>query len=182
MTCQLPGDSYVPDILVASDVVQGKLGYGLVSECLASGIPLLYVSREYWAEERHLAEYMRSHHCCVRMTTDDFYDGNWSNYLHRAVLTSRGIRCRGSERDRAKWGDYGGENNRYGDTLEERRQQRNRLSSTTSTGRDSNYMINSDVRSSNNDLNGRFRADTTCQVKDITAAETIVSHIFGLLK
>ena len=72
----LPGDSYVPDILVASDVVQGKLGYGLVSECLASGIPLLYVSREYWAEERHLAEHMRSHHCCVRMTTDDFYDGN----------------------------------------------------------------------------------------------------------
>ena len=72
----LPGDVYVPDILVASDVVQGKLGYGLVSECLASAIPLLYVSRSYWAEEAHLAHYMRSHHGCISMDVNDFYKGH----------------------------------------------------------------------------------------------------------
>jgi len=49
-------DSYVPDLIAASDVVLGKIGYGFVSECLANGTPLVYVPRSNWPEEPFVGE------------------------------------------------------------------------------------------------------------------------------
>ena len=95
----LPADTYVPDILEASDVVLGKLGYGLLSECLATAIPLLYIRRSYWPEEPHLVHYMRSQQGCISVEEHDFLHGKWELYLFRALLTSRGIRCRGADDD-----------------------------------------------------------------------------------
>ena len=44
-------ESYVPDLIAASDAVLGKIGYGFVSECIANSTPLIYVPRSDWPEE-----------------------------------------------------------------------------------------------------------------------------------
>lgn len=49
------GYSYV-DLLAACDSVVTKLGYGIVSDCLANRVPLLYVPRGQFREEPVLAE------------------------------------------------------------------------------------------------------------------------------
>ena len=43
------------DLLAASDAVVGKLGYGLVSDCLANRVPFLYAPRDRFREEPILA-------------------------------------------------------------------------------------------------------------------------------
>ena len=43
------------DLLAASDAVVGKLGYGLVGDCLANRVPLLYTPRGRFREEPILA-------------------------------------------------------------------------------------------------------------------------------
>ena len=60
-------DVYVPDILVGADVMLGKIGYGTVSECLSSLIPLIYVSRDGWPEERPLVQLMEKYCSIVEM-------------------------------------------------------------------------------------------------------------------
>lgn len=91
-----PEDAYVPDLIQASDVVLGKLGYGFMSECLSCGAPLLFISRTHWAEEKYLKSFMMSHHGCIEMPIEHFSTGQWGQYLARAVLMSRGIRRRGT--------------------------------------------------------------------------------------
>eukprot|EP00698_Gefionella_okellyi_P009620 TRINITY_DN2468_c0_g1_i1.p1 TRINITY_DN2468_c0_g1~~TRINITY_DN2468_c0_g1_i1.p1 ORF type:complete len:299 (+),score=62.10 TRINITY_DN2468_c0_g1_i1:383-1279(+) len=52
------GLGYV-DVVAAVDCVVGKLGYGLVSECVAHARPILYVTRNAFAEEVLLRDAMR---------------------------------------------------------------------------------------------------------------------------
>jgi L-arabinokinase len=75
---------FVPDILAASDVMLGKLGYGTVSECLSSKTPLVYVQRDGWPEELPLKELMEKYNALVHMPKNDFFSGNWSTYLVEA--------------------------------------------------------------------------------------------------
>lgn len=49
-------NTFVPDLIAASDVVLGKIGYGFVSECIANGTPLVYVPRSDWPEEPFVGE------------------------------------------------------------------------------------------------------------------------------
>ena len=66
------------DLLAAADVVATKLGYGIVSECLANGVPLLYTLRGRFIEQdvfiREMPAVMRSLH----IDTDDLRDGRWA--------------------------------------------------------------------------------------------------------
>lgn len=67
------------DLLAASDVVATKLGYGIVSECLANGVALLYTLRGRFIEQdtfiREMPAVMRSQH----IDTDDLRDGRWAD-------------------------------------------------------------------------------------------------------
>jgi len=66
------------DLLAASDVVATKLGYGIVSECLANGVALLYTLRGRFIEQdvfmREMPAVMRSLH----IDTADLRDGRWA--------------------------------------------------------------------------------------------------------
>jgi L-arabinokinase len=76
---------YVPDLIAASDVMLGKLGYGLVSECLTADVPLIYVPRSSWPEEACLEDYLLSHQGGLKMPAEAFFSGDWSDYLTRAL-------------------------------------------------------------------------------------------------
>lgn len=81
----LPFDTYVPDLVNASDVVLGKVGYGFVSECLSHLTPLVYISRSYWAEEECLTKLLSDYNAGVEMKFDDFISGQWESSLNKAL-------------------------------------------------------------------------------------------------
>jgi L-arabinokinase len=71
-----PGLKY-EDLVAAADVVVSKPGYGIVSECVANGTPLLFTSRGRFAEyEVMLAEMPRMLRC-RHMDQDELLTGNW---------------------------------------------------------------------------------------------------------
>ena len=77
------------DLLAASDVVATKLGYGIVSECLANGVALLYTLRGRFIEQnvfiREMPAVMRSLH----IDTDDLREGRWAEPVE-ALLAQPG--------------------------------------------------------------------------------------------
>ena len=77
----VPSDCYLPDLINAADCVLGKIGYGFVSECLATKTPLVYISRSHWAEEQFLKSHLESTGLGVLMILSDFDNGNWEKYL-----------------------------------------------------------------------------------------------------
>jgi L-arabinokinase len=81
----VPGDSYTPDLIEASDVVLGKIGYGTTSECLAHHRPLVFLRRDYFNEEPFLRKLLEVHESAVEMKRRDFLAGNWAPYLQAAV-------------------------------------------------------------------------------------------------
>ncbi len=78
-------DSYTPDLIEASDVVLGKIGYGTTSECLAHRRPLVFLRRDYFNEEPFLRKLLELHDSAVEMKRRDFLAGNWAPYLEAAV-------------------------------------------------------------------------------------------------
>lgn len=66
------------DLLAACDVVATKLGYGIVSECLLNGVPLLYTLREHFVEQeafmREMPAVMRSQ----LISREDLRSGHWA--------------------------------------------------------------------------------------------------------
>lgn len=76
-----------PDILRACDAVVSKLGYGIVSECIACRTPLAYVPRHDFAEYQLLTKGIRDtlHSCMI--TENDFLSGKWSKYI-KGLITN----------------------------------------------------------------------------------------------
>ncbi len=66
------------DLLAASDVVVTKLGYGIVSECIANSVALLYACRGRFVEQdvfiREMPGVIRSRH----ITQEDLRAGRWA--------------------------------------------------------------------------------------------------------
>ena len=73
------------DVLRACDVVVGKLGYGLVAECIASGIALLWPRRTGFREDEitecHGPAVMRMR----ELPTADFHAGRWAEHVRAAA-------------------------------------------------------------------------------------------------
>jgi len=70
-----------PDLVRASDIVVSKPGYGIVSECIANRTPLLYTSRDDFREYKVLAEYLERSTPSVFIPRDEFFRGDWGEYL-----------------------------------------------------------------------------------------------------
>lgn len=74
------------DVLRACDVVVGKMGYGLVAECIASGTALLWPRRTGFREdqvtERDGPAVMRMR----ELPTADFRAGRWAEHVRAAAL------------------------------------------------------------------------------------------------
>jgi L-arabinokinase len=79
-------DSYMPDLIAASDCMLGKIGYGTVSETLACNTPLVFVRRDHFNEEPFLRKMLEFNRGGVEMNRRDFLSGRWVPYLERALV------------------------------------------------------------------------------------------------
>jgi UDP:flavonoid glycosyltransferase YjiC (YdhE family) len=73
------------DLVAASDIVVGKPGYGIVSECIANGTALLYTSRGRFAEYDQLVAEMPRVIRCGYLPREDLMAGRWSEAIHRVL-------------------------------------------------------------------------------------------------
>jgi L-arabinokinase len=77
----LPPPLLYPDLVAAADVVITKPGYGIVSECLANGAPLLYTSRGHFVEyDVFVAEMPRVLRCRF-IPQEDLRAGRWRAHI-----------------------------------------------------------------------------------------------------
>jgi hypothetical protein len=67
------------DLIAASDVVVGKPGYGIVSECVANGIAFLYARRDRFAEEDIFERDMPAILRCRRIEPEVLMAGSWQD-------------------------------------------------------------------------------------------------------
>jgi len=65
------------DLLAACDVVATKLGYGIVSECIANNVALLYSPRGRFVEQEVFMREMPAVLRCRMIDQDDLRDGQW---------------------------------------------------------------------------------------------------------
>lgn len=74
--------TYHPDAVKVSDFVLAKLGYGLVSECVAHRVPIIYPPRANFPEhdlfERELPHYLPVY----KITHDQLSGENWDFFEH----------------------------------------------------------------------------------------------------
>jgi len=84
----LPPPLEYPDLVAAADVVISKPGYGIVSECVANGTPLLYTSRGQFVEyDVFVAEMPRVLRCRF-MPQDDLRAGRWRPHIEALLAQS----------------------------------------------------------------------------------------------
>ena len=72
-----PAGLTYPDLVAAADVVLSKPGYGIISECVANGTPLLYTSRGRFAEYDVFVAEMPRVLRCRHLDRADFLAGRW---------------------------------------------------------------------------------------------------------
>ena len=75
----LPANSgfHYPDIVRASDVVVGKVGYGTLAECWSANIPILGCYRDDFRESEKLEDYARQHLFSESITLKELENGSW---------------------------------------------------------------------------------------------------------
>jgi hypothetical protein len=86
LTVLSPGAALPPpleyqDLVAAADVVITKPGYGIVSECVANGAPLLYTSRGPFVEYDVFVDEMPHVLRCRFMPQDDLRAGRWRAHI-----------------------------------------------------------------------------------------------------
>ncbi len=81
----LPADDLPhEDIVASADVVLAKPGYGILTECMSNGTPLVTTSREDFAEYHALESAMRRWGGAVIVPADVLLRGEWSGAIARA--------------------------------------------------------------------------------------------------
>lgn len=72
-----PRDTYHPDAIQASDIALAKLGYGIVTECIAHRTPIAYPPRLGFLEHPVLAKEASRWIPALPIEEDAFYSGQW---------------------------------------------------------------------------------------------------------
>lgn len=70
-------DFYHPDLVTASDVVVGKLGYSTVAEAYRSGAAFVYVARSRFPESPVLGRFVERHMRGVEIEEEALNSGGW---------------------------------------------------------------------------------------------------------
>lgn len=93
-------DFFHPDLVNASDVVIGKVGYSTLAEVFAAGVPFGYAARERYPESPGLVDFIRKNMDGVALTEDEFNSGRWVGRLPHLLSLPRRHRCgsNGSEK------------------------------------------------------------------------------------
>lgn len=74
------------DLVKVSDLVLTKLGYGIVSECIANRTPIMYTSRDS-LEHDALAQGLKRYAHSYFMPREDLLQGNWKIHLNSFFQT-----------------------------------------------------------------------------------------------
>jgi L-arabinokinase len=77
------------DLIAASDVVVGKPGYGIVSECVANGTAFLYANRDRFAEQGVFEREMPAILRCRRIEREALTAGNWLSDIEALLAQPR---------------------------------------------------------------------------------------------
>lgn len=77
------------DVVSAVDGVITKPGYGIVSDCLAHGVPMIYSDRGFFPEYEILVREMKRHLTTVHMPSSALYSGDWDTYIRRMETLPR---------------------------------------------------------------------------------------------
>ncbi|MEN4012770.1 MAG: hypothetical protein ROW48_12090 [Bellilinea sp.] len=72
---------YHPDLVQASDLVVGKLGYSTIAEAYHAEIPYLYIPRNHFRETAPLASFVEKELGGAPITEAVFFEGNWSDHI-----------------------------------------------------------------------------------------------------
>lgn len=79
-----PGEFRGEDVVATCDAVVAKPGYGIASDCVAAGTPLLYTSRSGFAEFSHLDAALQRWGKAIRLPADAFFSADLEGQLKRA--------------------------------------------------------------------------------------------------
>jgi hypothetical protein len=77
------------DVIASTDVMISKIGYGVYSECLLNGLPLLYVPREDFAEYPILEAGIIKWGHGICLSKSDYYGLHWDVALDAVARQSR---------------------------------------------------------------------------------------------
>jgi len=78
---------YHPDLVTASNVVIGKLGYSTIAEVYHAGIPFGFIPRENFRESPLLAKYVEENFPSICISEQEFYSGSWLESLDPLLST-----------------------------------------------------------------------------------------------
>ena len=88
------------DVVAAVDGVITKPGYGIVSDCLAHGTPVIYTDRGFFPEYNILVQEMGKQLSTVYLSSPDFYAGRWQaaiQALEKLPRVTPALPCNGAE-------------------------------------------------------------------------------------
>ena len=77
------------DLVAACDVVMTKPGYGIVSDCIANGTPIIYTSRGRFVEYECLVQGIQAHLPHAFISNTDLYSGQWTAALEAVFAQPR---------------------------------------------------------------------------------------------
>ena len=75
-----------PEVIASADCIVGKLGYGLVSEAMINGTPIVFLPREHFAEYPVLERTVTEWGGGIVLSKDDFTALNWGAALDEVTI------------------------------------------------------------------------------------------------
>lgn len=95
----LDGSHYHPDLVLAADLVVGKMGYSTLTETYHAGTPFAYICREDFAEGLALKHFADTQMSAAEISIADFLSGCWLQQLPRllALEGQRGMKTNGAD-------------------------------------------------------------------------------------
>ena len=82
-------DLFYPDLIAASDLIIGKIGYSTLAEAYNSGIPYGYVIRSRFPESWILASFMEGHGRGAEVPEESLMNGSWISDIEKLVSIGR---------------------------------------------------------------------------------------------
>jgi len=78
-------DLYHPDLVHASDVLIGKVGYSTLAEVYGEGIPFGYIERPHFRESKIMSKFIQKRMSGFSISEVEFMNGNWLANLKKNI-------------------------------------------------------------------------------------------------
>ena len=88
-----PQTTYHPDAVCACDIALSKLGYGMVSECIAHQTPIAYPPRRDFPEHEILGREISRYVPSFQLSEEAFFSGQWRflSHVFSALASGEGL-------------------------------------------------------------------------------------------